>query len=94
MEVRAEHTKNAGSTPFDAPIETLMIRTCCREKYFSDNKNKDPQTFVLSTKEFNKKLFIHGANSYWVERLTPQTSQKYNRSIVILRRTLLWIFGM
>ena len=31
------------------------------------------------------KIFSH--------RLTSETSQKYNRSIVILQRTLLWIFG-
>ena len=30
---------------------------------------------------------------FFSHRLTSQTSQKYNRSIVILRRTLLWIFG-
>ena len=32
-----------------------------------------------------RKLFPH--------RLTSQTSQKYSRSIVILRRVLLWMFG-
>ena len=58
MEVTAEHFKKAGSTPSDAPIETLMISTYCREKYLSNNKNKDPETFVLSTKEFNKNLFF------------------------------------
>ena len=29
----------------------------------------------------------------YLHRLTSWTSQKYNRSTVILRRTLLWIFG-
>ena len=29
----------------------------------------------------------------FLHRLTSQTSQNYNRSIVILRRALLWIFG-
>ena len=32
-------------------------------------------------------------NFFLLQRLTSWTSQKYNRSIVILRRTLLWIFG-
>ena len=34
MEVRAECSKKADSTPSDAPIEILMICTYCREKYF------------------------------------------------------------
>ena len=34
-----------------------------------DNKNKDPETFVPSTKEFNKNLFVHGTISYQVESL-------------------------
>ena len=57
MEVRADHSKKIGSTPSDAPIKTLMICTYCREKYFSDNENKDPETFFPSTKEFNKISF-------------------------------------
>ena len=52
----AERSKKAGSTPSDVPIEILMISTYCREKYFSDNRDKDPETFVPSTKEFNKNL--------------------------------------
>ena len=67
MKVRAERFKKAGSTPSDAPIETLMICTYCKKKYLSDNKNKDPETFVPSTKEFNKNLSIHGAISYQVK---------------------------
>ena len=70
MEVRAEHSKKAGSTPSDAPTETLMICTetlmiCtyCREKYFPENKNKDLEMFVPSTTEFNQNLFIHGTIS-------------------------------
>ena len=50
MEVRAEHFKKAGSTSSDTSIETLMISTYCREKYLSDDKNKDPKTFVPLTK--------------------------------------------
>ena len=70
MEVRAERfKKKAGSTPSDALIETLMICTCCREKYLSDYKNKDPETFVPSTKEFDENLFIHGAVSHQVKSL-------------------------
>ena len=69
MEVRPEHFKKAGSTSSDASIETLMIFTYCREKYLSDNKNKDPKTFVPLTKEFNKNLFIHWAISHQVESL-------------------------
>ena len=69
MKVRAEHFKKAGSASSDGPIKTLMIFTCCREKYLSDNKSKYPETFVLLTKEFNKSLFIHGAISYQVESL-------------------------
>ena len=34
-----------------------------------DNKNKDPETFVPSMKEFNKTLLIHGTISYQVETL-------------------------
>ena len=30
---------------------------------------------------------------FFSHRLTSSTSQKYNRSIVVLRRTFLWIFG-
>ena len=69
MKVRAERFKNAGSAPSDAPIQTLMICTYCRKKYLSDNKNKDPETSVPSTKEFNKNLFIHGVISYQVKSL-------------------------
>ena len=58
MKVRAEHFKRAGSAPSDAPIETLMITTYCREKYLLNNKNKDPESFVPSTKEFKKNLFL------------------------------------
>ena len=69
MEVRAKRFKKAGSTPSDAPIETLIICTYCREKCLLDNKNKDPETFVPSTKEVNKNLFIHGAIFYQVKSL-------------------------
>ena len=31
--------------------------------------------------------------NFFSHRLTSSTSQKYNRSIVVLRRTFLWIFG-
>ena len=58
MEVRAEHFKKAGSTLSDAPIEILMISTYCREKYLSNSKKKDPETFVPLTKEFKKNLFL------------------------------------
>ena len=57
MEVRAERFKKAGSTPSDGPIETLMICTYCREKYLADKKTKDPETFVPSTKAFNKTIY-------------------------------------
>ena len=59
MEVRAERFKKAGSTPSDAPIETLIICTYCREKCLLDP----------STKEVNKNLFIHGAIFYQVKSL-------------------------
>ena len=58
MEVRAEHFKKVGSIPSDAPIETWMISTYWREKYLSNNKNKDPETLFSSTKQFNKSLFL------------------------------------
>ena len=53
MKVRAEHFKKAGSTNSDVPIETLMICTYCRKKHLSDNKNKDPETFVPSMQQKN-----------------------------------------
>ena len=69
MEVRAEHFKKADSASSSAPVETLMISTYCREKYLSDNKNKDPETFVPLTKKFNENLFFNRALSYQVESL-------------------------
>ena len=57
--------QKAGSTPSDAPVETLMICTYCR----GNNKDKNPEIFVQSTKEFNKSPFIHGAISYQVKSL-------------------------
>ena len=57
MKVRAERFKKAGCTPSDAPIETLMICTYCREIYLPDNKNKDPEIFVPSTKELKKTVY-------------------------------------
>ena len=82
MEVRAERFKKASSTPSDVPIETLMICTYCRKKYLSDNKNKDPETFVPSTKEFNKKLFIHGAISYQVESLNSHFESEGKKATI------------
>ena len=67
IKVRAERFKKANSTPHNAPIETLVICNYCRKKCLQDNKNKE--TFVPSTKEFNKNLFVHGAISYQVESL-------------------------
>ena len=62
MKVRAERFRKAGSTASDVPIETSMICTyCSKKKYLSDNKNKDSETFVPSTKKFNKNMFLHGA---------------------------------
>ena len=81
MKVRAERFKKAGSTPSDAPIETLMICTYCKEKYLSDNKNKDPETFVPSTKEFNKNLFVHGAISYQVKSLNSHFESESKKAI-------------
>ena len=46
MEVSAESFKNVGSTPSDAPIQTLMICAYCREKRLLDDKNKNPETIV------------------------------------------------
>ena len=69
MEVWAEHFKKAGSAPSDARIETLIISTYCREKYLSGNKNKDPEAFVPSIKEFSKNLFLHGAIFYQIKSL-------------------------
>ena len=51
MEIRAERFKKAGSTHSDdSAIKTLMICTYCREKYLSDNRNKDPETSITSMK--------------------------------------------
>ena len=61
--------QKAGSTPSDAPVEAMMICTYCRGKYFWNNKDKNPEIFVQSTKEFNKSPFIHGAISYQVKSL-------------------------
>ena len=51
-----------------------------------DNKNKDPETFVPSTKEFNKNLFTHGAISYWVKSLNShfesETTKATNHYLV------------
>ena len=69
MKVRAERFTKANSTPPNATIKTLVICTYCRKKYLQDNKNKGPETFIPSAKEFNKNLFVHGAISYQVESL-------------------------
>ena len=50
MEIRAECSKKAGSTPSDALIETLMVVLTAEKKCFSDNKNKDRETFLPSAK--------------------------------------------
>ena len=70
MEIRAERFKKAGSTHSDdSAIKTLMICTYCREKYLSDNRNKDPETFITSMKEFltktclSKALFLIRSNA-------------------------------
>ena len=52
------------------------------KKYLSDNKNKDPETFVPSTKEFNKKLFIHGAISYQVESLNSRFESEGKKATI------------
>ena len=80
MKVRAERFKKANSTPHNAPIETLVICTYCRKKYLQDNKNKDHETFVPSTKEFNKNLFVHGAISYQVESLNSRFESKSKKA--------------
>ena len=46
----------------------MEVRAECSKKVDSTT-SEDPGTFVPSTKEFNKNLFIHGAISYWVESL-------------------------
>ena len=56
----------------------------CREKYLWDNKNKDPETFAPSTKEFNKNLFIHGAISYQVESLNSHFESESKRLQIII----------
>ena len=68
--------KRSRSTPSDVLIETLMICTYCREKYLSDNQNKDPETFVPSTNKFNKNLFIHGTISYYGENSHLESKSK------------------
>ena len=72
--------KRSRSTPSDVLIETLMICTYCREKYLSDNQNKDPETFVPSTNKFNKNLFIHGAISYQGESLNSHFESKSKKA--------------
>ena len=54
--------------------------------------------FFLKTMKLSKDIcsaWINRASAEIVfHRLTWETSQKYNRSIVILQRALLWIFGI
>ena len=84
IKIRAEHFKKAGSTHSDAPIETLMICTYCRKEYLLDNKNKDPETIVPSTKEFNKNLFIHGAISYQVKSFNSHFESESKKATNLL----------
>ena len=84
IKIRAEHFKKAGSTHSDAPIETLMICTYCRKEYLLDNKNKDPETIVPSTIEFNKNLFIHGAISYQVKSLNSHFESESKKATNLL----------
>ena len=62
-----------------------MICCYCREKYLSDNKNKDSETFVPSTKEFNKNLFIDGAISYQVESLNSDFESESKKATNLYR---------
>ena len=66
MQVRAECFRKAGSTPSDAPIQTFMICTYCREKYLLDIKDKGPKTVVPSRKEINKNLCLSMALFYFL----------------------------
>ena len=49
------------------------------------NKNKDPETFVPSTKEFNKNLFIHGAISYQVKSLNSHFESESKKATNLYR---------
>ena len=55
------------------------------KKYLSDNKNKDPETFVPSTKEFKKNLFIHGAISYQVKSLKSHFESESKKATNLYR---------
>ena len=50
MKVRAEHFKKAGSTPSDAPIETLMICTAEKNTY-RIKKTKILRHYICSINE-------------------------------------------
>ena len=49
------------------------------------NKNKDPETFIPSTKEFNKHLFIHGAISYQVKSLNSHFESESKKATNLYR---------
>ena len=70
-------------------LETLTNSTgkhLCWSLFFSLKWFFPQKTFVLHEQD----VLLPKFSSH---RLTSQTSQKYNRSIAILRRTLPWIFG-